>query len=51
MDNHIYGFGPRVLVATYTSTYVVGKYYKDGRIKACVYPDNTGSAGLPPALR
>ena len=46
MDDHIYAFGPKVLGATYASTEFVGKYYKDGRIKAYVYPDNTESAGL-----
>ena len=46
MDDYIYDFGPKGLVATYTSTDFVGKYYKDGRIKAYVYPDNTESGGL-----
>ena len=46
MDDHLYDFGTKALVATYTSTDFIGKYYKDGRIKAYVYPDNTDSAGL-----
>jgi hypothetical protein len=32
MDGDIYDFGPKVVVATYTSTDFVGKYYKDSRI-------------------
>ena len=46
MDDHLYDFGTKALVATYTSTDFIGKYYKDGRIKVYVYPENPESAGL-----
>ena len=46
MDDYNYDCGPTVLVAAYISTDFVVKYYKDGRIKAYVYPDNTESVGL-----